>query len=221
MKNKNIFFWTIAALLILISCHKKEVEVRTQTKNTNNTSQSKDTVKQTKPASKETGFNKQFELYGITFDISSPNNSSINSITITPKGLKNDNSPITVEADGTITNAQIADLDLDQSPEIYIFINSAGSGSYGSLIAYSCNNKKSLSEIYLPDLNEDKTNSKGYAGHDEMQIIENTLSRRFNLYNQDYKPTSIMRQLQYKLTKGETGYVLKLDKSFDMDLKKQ
>lgn len=215
---KNTFYFIITALIILISCNKNKVE----TKNTIISNDlKKETVKSTKTALKETGYNKNFQLYGIAFTISSPNNSSINLITITPKGLQNDNNPIIVEADGTITNVQIADLDMDESPEIYIFTNSVGSGSYGSLLAYSANNKKSLSQIYFPDLNEDKKNSNGYAGHDEMQIIENTLSRRFYVYNQEYKPTSIMRQLQYKLTKGEAGYILKLDKSFDMDLKKE
>lgn len=117
------------------------------------------------------GFDKILKLEGVTFHVTCPNEGSLNDVTIVPSGLKEDNTTITVkEADGTVSGADVADLNKDGSPEIYVYVTSAGSGSYGSLIAYSANKKKSLSQIYLPPLEDDKVNSKGYMGHDGFSI---------------------------------------------------
>ena len=164
------------------------------------------------------GFDSKLELQGISFHITSPNQGSINQLVIVPAGLSIDNSVIQREIDGTVTNAEIADLNVDGSPEIYVYINSAGSGSYGQLIAYAVNNKKSLSEIYLPPIENDPKNSRGYMGHDEFAVVENILGRRFPVYREgdtNAMPTGLTRQLQYKLTQGEASWVLVLDKSIE------
>ena len=96
------------------------------------------------------GFDRKLELQGITFHVSCPNDSSAPTLTIAPSGLAIDNSVMTKEVDGHVVLAEVADLDANGSPEIYVYVQSAGSGSYGSLIAFSANRKKSLSEIYLP-----------------------------------------------------------------------
>ena len=168
------------------------------------------------PADAGKAYSKTHTLQGISFTVTCPNNSSLNTLTITPTGLAGDNKPITVEADGSITGSEVADLNSDGSPEIYVYVNSAGSGSYASLIAYGANNKKSLSPIYLPELSDDKMNSKGYMGHDEFRVVENSLVRRFQTYkdsDSNAKPTGVTRQLQYKLKAGEAGWILRLDKA--------
>ncbi len=159
------------------------------------------------------GFDKVLKLQGITFHVQATNEGSLNQLTITPSGLEIVNAVIKQEIDGSVTGAEVADINADGSPEIYIYITSAGSGSYGSLVAYSANNKKSLSEIYLPPLEDDKKNSVGYMGHDEFTIIENSLARRFPVYNEDDAnccPKGGTRQLQYKLVQGEATWQLKL-----------
>lgn len=164
------------------------------------------------------GFEQNLSLQGISFKVSCPNQGSINKLTITPSGLEIDNAVIEQEIDGGVTSAEIGDINSDGSPEIYIYVHSAGSGSYGDVIAYSANNKKSLSGIYLPPLTDDKKNSAGYMGHDEFTLVENTLARRFPLYKEgdtNANPTGGMRNLTYKLTQGEASWVLKLDQSQD------
>jgi hypothetical protein len=164
------------------------------------------------------GFDTILKLGGITFHVTCANQGSLNDVTIVPSGLQEDNRPITIkEADGTVTGAEIADLNRDGSPEIFVFITSAGSGSYGSLIAYSANNNKSLSQIYLPPLADDKVNSKGYMGHDTFAIKDSHLVRSFPLYKDmdtNAQPTGGMRQLEYTLVPGEATWQLKLVKSF-------
>ncbi len=161
-------------------------------------------------------FDKVLTLQGITFHIVATNEGSLNQLTIIPTGLEGSNRVIKQEIDGSVTGAQIADINADGSPEIYVYVNSAGSGSYGSLVAYSANNKKSLSGIYLPPLKDDKRNSVGYMGHDEFTITKNSFTRRFPVYNEgdaNCCPKGGTRQLQYKLVAGEAGWQLKLLKS--------
>jgi uncharacterized protein len=158
-------------------------------------------------------FDETFSLQGITFHVVATNEGSINQLTITPSNLEIVNSVMKHEIDGSVTGAEIADINADGSPEIYVYINSSGSGTYGSLVAYSANNKKSLSEIYMAPLAYDKVNSVGYMGHDEFTIIENSLARRFPVYNEgdpNCCPKGGIRQLQYKLIKGEASWQLRL-----------
>jgi hypothetical protein len=50
-------------------------------------------------------------------------------------------------------------------------------------------------------------------GHDEFAVLENVLGRRFPVYKEgdaNSEPSGKTRQLQYKLTPGEAGWVLQL-----------
>ncbi len=169
----------------------------------------------TPPPAAPAGFDKTLELQGITFHVTCPNGSSLNQVTITPAGLEIDNSAMVREADGTVVGAEIADLNVDGSPELYVYVQSAGSGSYGSLVAFSANNKKSLSDIVLPPVAADPKASKGYMGHDEFAVVESTLVQRFPIYREgdaNAQPSGRTRQIQYKLKAGEAGWVLEADK---------
>ena len=167
------------------------------------------------PGNTSAGFDKTLELQGISFHVSSANQGSINTLKIVPAGLEIDNSPIEREIDGTVTNAEVADINADGSPEIYVYATSAGSGSYGSLIGYSANHRKSLSEIYLPPLIEDLKNAKGYRGHDDFAVVEGVIVQRFPVYRENdtnANPTGGTRQRQLKLVPGEASWILKVDR---------
>lgn len=156
-------------------------------------------------------FDKKFELHGIHFQVIGTGNR----LRIIPSGLKIDNSPIEREIDGTVTGADIGDINVDGSPEIYVYIKAK---EKGALIAYSANNKKSLSEIFLPPFPDDLKLTKGYRGHDEFMMVEGIVAQRFPLYKDgdtDAKPTGGWRQLQYKLVPGEASWQLKLDKTIE------
>jgi hypothetical protein len=151
----------------------------------------------------------------VRFRVTCPNASSLNQLTIVPSGLTGDNGPITQEVDGSVTGAEVADLDADGSPEIYVYVQSAGSGSYGSLVAYSTNGKRALGTIRLPPVSENQKVSKGYMGHDAFAIVEGRLVQRFPVYrpgDTNAAPTGGMRQLRYELVPGEAGWLLKLAK---------
>lgn len=153
-------------------------------------------------------YTQKLSLHGISFDISS----SGNTLRIVPSGLKMDNSPIEHTIDGVVTGADIGDINVDKSPEIYIYIKTKDNTS---LIAYSANKNKSLSEIYLPLFTDDPKLAKGYRSHNEIALVENVVAQRFPIFkdgDSDDKPTGDTRQLQYKLKQGEASWTLKLDK---------
>lgn len=166
----------------------------------------------------EAPFDKTYRLQGITFHVRSANNPSANDLEIVPGGLEIDNRPITRRTNGAVLGAEVADLNADGSPEIYVYVASAGTGSHGSLIAYASNRRKSLSEIYLPPLTGNAAALKGYRGRDDFAVVESTFVRRFPIYRDsdtDDQPTGGTRQFQYKLVPGEAGWILRLDRTVE------
>ncbi|MCA3556219.1 PliI family lysozyme inhibitor of I-type lysozyme [Aestuariivirga sp.] len=164
------------------------------------------------------GFSRRLELQGVKFDVSATNEGSINQLTIVPHGLHEQRGPVTVEIDGTVSGAEIADLDANGFPEIYIYVTSAGSGSYGSLVGYAVNNNKSMTGIHLPPIADDAKHNSGYMGHDEFAVVEGTFVQRFPIYgtmDSNAQPSGKTRQLQYKLKAGEAGWVLRIDKAIE------
>ncbi len=155
-------------------------------------------------------FDQKETLQGITFQVFSPNTRSGNRLTVTPSGLGEVNTPIEMDVTGIITRIEVADINVDGSPELYVY---GFDGTSQTLLAWSANKKKSLSDITLPDL--DAAQSKGYRGGDEYAVVEGILGRRFPIYPEDtneMKPTGKTRQIQYKLHAGEAGWLLKVDK---------
>jgi len=164
-------------------------------------------------AIEEKPFDQILSFNTVSFHVYSKNDSSLNNVTITPKGLKKGNTPITVEADGTVTGAEIGDINHDGAPELYIYTTSAGSGSYGGLIAYSTNKNLSVSPIYLPPLDEDKVHGKGYMGHDSFKLDTSFLIRSFPIYKEgdsNAAPSGGTRTLKYQLIPGESSWTLSL-----------
>lgn len=159
------------------------------------------------------GFQQKLSLHGITFVVSSPNKGSVNTLRVMPSGKISSKKPIVTKVDGTVTGAEIADLNGDGWPELVVFVTSAGSGSYGSLVGFSVSRGKSITGFILPDLIKDTQASQGYRGHDEFAIVENTLVRRFPVYldgDTNAQPTGGSRQLRYQLVPGDATRLLKV-----------
>lgn len=138
---------------------------------------------------------------------------------IIPSGLSVSNPTLIHDITGySFINAETADLNTDGYPELFVYLQSEGSGSYGRLVGYSANGDKSVSQIYLPELSDDPEAGEGYMGHDEMAVVENTFCRRFPVYREgdtNASPSGGMRQVHYKLVDGEAGRILKADRIID------
>lgn len=206
MKKNHLTSLTLFLILLSFSCQKK-------TETTTESNQTKDTV--VTPSSEQvetkTEFKKTVSFKAINFEITS----SGDTLTVQPSGFELDNTKVSKTIDGTVTNVEIDDINADGSPELMIYITSAGSGSYGTAIGFSGNNNKSMSEITIPSIIDNPKANKGYMGHDEFAIIEGTLIQRFPIYKEgdiNSNPTGGMRQIQYKLKNGETSKVFAIDK---------
>ncbi len=161
-------------------------------------------------------FEKTLALQGLTFHVTSANESGAGALKIIVEGLKEKAAPIEKPIDGTVVDAEIEDLDANGFPEIYVYTQSAGSGSYGAAIGYASNRNISMSEIYLPELS--KRDARGYQGHDEFHLVEQYLVRRFPIYRKgdtNAKATGGLRQIQYRLRPGEAGWILRRTKALD------
>ena len=151
----------------------------------------------------------------VGFELQATSGSSLNTLILSAIGLAIDNEAQEVELDGSAYLAELADLDSDGWPEVYVYISSAGSGSYGSLVAFAVNNGKSATPIYLPPIGSNVEASAGYQGHDEFRVVENRLVRRYPLYGEgdtNASPSGGMRQIQYRLLAGEDGWKLEIEK---------
>ena len=165
--------------------------------------------------SRQPPFDQTLELQGIAFHVSTEQVDGKPTLHIAPKGLEIDNTVIIQALSGEVVRAEVADLNNDGSPELYVFTRSPGRGMPGELIAYSANNKKSLSEIYLPPVSDNPKTAEGYQGEDSFAVVENRLVQRFPVYDSadaGAGRTGKMRQVQYKLVAGEAGWILREDK---------
>lgn len=163
-----------------------------------------------------TSFMKVLNLQGVGFNVSSVRKGNENTLTVFTFGLKGQDYRETFAITGEqVVEAETEDLDADGSPELFVYTQSDGSGSYGNVYAFSVNNMKSMSQVYFPPIAEDLKLNQGYMGHDEFTVVETRLSRRFPIYKEgdaNANPTGGTRQVTYVLKPGEAQKKLVVDK---------
>lgn len=155
-------------------------------------------------------FNRTLKLQGISFQVQSSGEGSQQKLTITTSGAKPPIKPIRQSVNGQVVGAEVADLNGNGLPEIYVFVQGAGSGSYGELVAYAAIKGSELSPIHLQELSG--AAAQGYQGHDQFRVVESCLVRRFPIYkpgDSNAKATGGLRQICYKLKSGEAGWILR------------
>jgi hypothetical protein len=163
-----------------------------------------------------TKFMKVLNLQDIGFNISSIEKNGKNTLTIFTFGLEEGeyNETFNIENEKVI-DAEVEDLNLDGSPELFVYTRSVGSHNFGNVYAFSVNNKKSISQVYFkPTVKNSKIN-QGYMGHDEFSLIENTFGQRFPIFKEgdtNTEPTGGTRQVSYKLIDDEASRKLVVDK---------
>lgn len=206
------------AILVILSACGGEPKNTSNTTNpanrANTTTNSAGTPTSSNVAKTSSPFSRTVELHGIKFKVESPNSESNNKVTVTPSGLEITNEGFTKSVEGEVYEAEVGDLNVDRSPEVYIYVRKRGVSKGVSLVAYGANNRKSLSEIFLPELAPKQ--AAGYHSEDEFAVVENSLARRFPIFEgtgADARKTGKTRQLQYKLKRGEAGWVLSVYKT--------
>lgn len=148
---------------------------------------------------------------GVRFRIDSPNSGSINSLHLqifSDDGLLDE---VRIEVDGTVDRAVAEDLDDNGLPEIYVMVQSAGSGSYGTLIGYTLNSKYGLTSIQVPELTTIAGASEGYMGHDTFTVTKGAVVRSFPVYrpgDNNAHPSGGERRIQYRLQQNGIHWML-------------
>jgi hypothetical protein len=140
-------------------------------------------------------FKQVLKMQGIVFNVESPNKESGNSLWIVPSGLTESEKAIHLPVAGVVKKAQVADLNKDGSPELYVSVNRLNGRNF--LVAYAANHKKSLSQVTLPALQ----GAPDYLGDDVFSITDTGLKREFQT------PKGPHHQY-YTLKQGANGWLL-------------
>jgi hypothetical protein len=240
MKFFNAIIYSSIALLVNTGCN-NQTKNQTETNTTNDTAgqevnagdtasqrpsitdtasvspQITDTINH-QPATETYSFQKLLQFKNISFDVHTKGEGSLKQLSIKTSGLDVKDRDVQLKIDGKVTDAQLADLNADGFPELLIFTQSAGSGSYGNVIAYSVNGGKSMSRVNFPVTSENPKLKNGYMGHDNFSIIHSSLVQEFPVYKEgdaNSNPTGGTRRVQYKLLNGEASRKFVVDKITD------
>lgn len=107
------------------------------------------------------------------------------------------------KTDGWVVNAETADLDQNNSPEIYIYSCTYGSGSFGKVYGFQFF-PTSFDAIHMVPLHSDLI--EGYMGHDMFKIEDEYLIRQFPIYragDANARATGGTRIIKYQLEEVE------------------
>lgn len=162
------------------------------------------------------GIRKYFESLSFSpeysFTVEATDTGSQNILTIIQEGHEVGDT-FTHVINGKVYNAESIDLNGDGFPELLVFISSADDTRYGSIVAYSSNKGKSLSQAAMPDIREHEEAREGYQGMDAFDIYQDQLTRRYPIYGgsgADARPTGFNRQITYELVDGEASRVFRV-----------
>jgi len=155
-------------------------------------------------------FQKSASLQGVSFQVNATGSGSIRQLVVKASEKGKALPSIKEEIDGSVTGMEVEDLNSDGRPELLVYVTSAGSGSYGSVKAWTVSKAHTLLPINMPELSGKWAN--GYMGHDSFAVVETTLMRRFPVYrpgDSNAKPTGGTRTVSYKLVPGEASWQFK------------
>ena len=152
-------------------------------------------------------FTQTLSLQGVQFTVKAHGEGSMQDLVVTAKEGAVTYPAVKEQVDGSVSAAAVEDLNSDGHPELVLTVVSAGSGSYGSVLAWSASKGHTLLPINLPALTA--AQAQGYMGHDRFEVVETTLVRSFPIYREgdsNAKPTGGTRQIDYKLVNGEASW---------------
>lgn len=139
----------------------------------------------------------------VTFIVESPN-ARPNYFTLNTEGMSVRNEETRVDVNGTVVRAQLADLNQDSYPEVFIFTRSDDGTE--DVYAFASYRNRSYGQIYRAEA-EKYAALRGSGGGDTYELTETALLRRFTA-TQNGQRTGDTQTVEYALKKGETSYRL-------------
>ncbi len=113
-----------------------------------------------------------------------------------------------IRVDGAVVGAEVADLDNNRFPELYLYSTSDGSGSFGRVYAWQFLPERKA-DITIP--NWQPPVSDGYMGHDSLWVEPAILCRKYPVYysgDANAEPSGGDRMIRYKLKPVGAGFSL-------------
>jgi hypothetical protein len=139
----------------------------------------------------------------ILINESHPDGFSISRVEMIPADFK-DNRTIIMNRTDPVLRAELTDLDKNGFDEVFIFTQSAGSGSAGVIFGYASDNDESLVKIEIPpdsDIeNQQSGITDGYMGHDKYYFENGMVVREFPVYknsDSNSNPSGGIRRVYY------------------------
>ena len=151
----------------------------------------------------ESDFEDTVTAQGISFTVSMTDNI----MTIKPKGLQISNTPRTLKVKGQVKQIKTTDLDGNGSPELFVVTKHE---STEFLYGFGTNNKRSMSDIYIPRVADMPRYQDVYADRDSYTFTNDTVERTFPTFIPG-KGQGTPVKLIYSLVAGEAGWALELD----------
>lgn len=116
--------------------------------------------------------------------------------------------------DGGVVGAEVADLDNNRFPELYVYSTSDGSGSFGRVYGWQflAERKADIQAanwLKMPD---------GYMGHDSLWVERDVLCRQYPIYNSgdaNAEPTGGVNRIRYRLKTNGKAYTLVTEQPID------
>ncbi|MFM1799667.1 MAG: hypothetical protein RLZZ117_1945 [Cyanobacteriota bacterium] len=104
----------------------------------------------------------------VTFDVVATDEGTVQLLQVRAKRGRLSYRPVKQELIGQVVDARARDLNGDGHPELVVIVRSVGSGSYGSVQAWSAGPDRRLNPIALPNLSGPLL--EGYLGHDAFTL---------------------------------------------------
>ena len=166
------------------------------------------------PASAEvTAFQDNLSLEGVSFAIQAAGQTAPQQLTITTTGTLQPIPPIRRLVDGRVMAAQVADLNGDGQPELYLLAPGERNSGHGALMGYALLNGNRLEPIPLEQNSGPGSSAfQDYRGQDSLAVIEGCLVRRFPLKRTTGSTDGdgrAERQICYELVSRPTGLLLR------------
>jgi hypothetical protein len=148
-------------------------------------------------------FEERLTAGSVTFIVESPNASS-NYFTLNTEGMSVRNEETKMEVNGAVVRAQLADLNQDSYPEVYIFTRSDNGTE--KVHAFASYRNRSYGQIYMAEA-ENAANQRDRDGVETFELMETALLRKFST-PQNEQRSGNPQTITYTLKKGETSYRL-------------
>ena len=116
---------------------------------------------------------------GMQFSVSTTGLGSMRNLTVVAERDEQQPTRIDENIEGAVTDAVVADMNNNKKPELLVFVNSGGTGSYGNVYGYEFE-REYWGQLKMPELSAEL--QKDYMGHDTFEVINNRLVRTFPIY---------------------------------------